>query len=69
MADNARRMLNRRFSYGEGQDKGRRSTLRAAEPPKVRLRCNGPQQHHFKAAERMRCPMCQHDTVEIGPVK
>jgi hypothetical protein len=65
MRDNARRMLDRRYTGGEGRDRGGRSTLRAAPPARVRLRCNGPAGHVFRAASRMHCPMCQHDTIEL----
>lgn len=65
--DNAKRMLNRRGPVPDVI--GTRSAIRAAAPAGVRLRCNGPKAHRFKAADRMRCPMCCHDTVVVGEVK
>jgi hypothetical protein len=43
----------------EAQDVGSSSVLRAA--PEA--------QAVFRAAERMRCPKCQHPTIVLGPVR
>lgn len=64
---NAKRLLQRRGPMPDSV--GTRNTVRAAQPAEVRLRCNGPKTHRFKAAARMRCPMCAHDTVIIGDVR
>lgn len=62
--DNARRMWNRK-QWRPQEATGIRNTIRAAAPPTMRLRCKGPQAHVFRAASKMRCPNCQHDTIEL----
>jgi hypothetical protein len=54
----------------EAQDVGSSSVLRAAPEAQVRLRCTANcGQAVFRAAERMRCPKCQHPTIVLGPVR
>lgn len=64
---NAKRLLNRRPPI-KWENAGTKRTDRAADPATVRLRCTGPVTHRFRAADRMRCPMCAHETVIIGDV-
>lgn len=64
--DNARRMRSRKGPFAEAV--GIRNPVRAAAPATVSLRCVGPVMHRFKAADRMRCPYCQHQTVIVGGV-
>ena len=51
-------------------DAGSRNTVRAAPDAQVRLRCRNPATpHKFKAAYKIRCPICSYDTVIVGSVK
>lgn len=66
---NAKRLLNRRPPLRGPENIGTRRTDRASDPATLRLRCSYDGcGKTFKAAEHMRCPYCQHQTVVLGDV-
>lgn len=67
---NGKRLLNRRRPDAP-ESVGTRKITRAADPAKVRLRCENPRCgiRVFLAAEPMRCPGCQHPPIVVGAVQ
>ena len=66
---NAKRLLNRRPPIRHGEVVGTRSTVRAAAPASLRLRCSSDRCGLvFRSAYQTRCPKCQHETDILGGV-
>lgn len=50
-------------------DSGVRNLTRAAPVAQVRLRCTNPvTPHKFRAAYKIRCPICAYGTIVVGHV-